>query len=241
MDLELHKEITIRHIQSDINGNCSIPVIADMLQESAEQSAVQLGFGYKDIVTSRQAWVLSRMLINFKKMPRVDDTLTLKTWPKRQEKLFALRDFELCLGDEVIVSAASAWIVINIDTRRPMKPDSIFGDFNASEMRDAIKEVPGKVLVPESFSLSDSRRVRFTDLDINNHMNNSYYFRWILDIFPEDIFRNKIIGSILVNFNNELVFNDDVEIFANDTGNRKWAVWGKKPGQLVFSSEVVWQ
>ncbi len=241
MDLELHKEITVRHIQSDINGNCSIPVIADLLQESAEQSAVDLGFGYNDIVINRQAWVLSRMLIIFHKMPGVDDTFTLKTWPKRQEKLFALRDFELCKGNEIIIRAASAWIVINIDTRRPMKPDSVFGDFSLEKMRDAVKEVPGKALVPENFSLSDSRKVRFTDLDINNHMNNSYYFRWILDIFPENIFRNRQLSSILINFNNELVYNDAVDIFAENMEAGKWAVWGKKSDQLVFSSEVVWQ
>ena len=238
--MELEKNIRIRNYETDLNGNCSLPVIADLFQGAAEEHASELGFGYKDMLSGRNAWVLSRMLIKIDSFPRVDQDIILKTWPKRIHRLFALRDYRLDTETRPLVAATSAWIVINMDTRRPVKPDSALSDFSSYRNMDAIEELPAKIIPPETATLNDRRRVRYTDIDINNHMNNAHYVRWALDIFPENIFKNKKVKSFLINFTSELVFDDEVDLKAAETAPDKWTVWGTIGETMVFASEITW-
>ncbi|MBN1648948.1 MAG: hypothetical protein JW874_13015 [Spirochaetales bacterium] len=247
--MELDTNIRIRNFETDLNGNCSLPVIADLFQGIAEEHAGTLGFGYNDMIAAQQAWVLSRMLIRISTFPGVGESLKLRTWPKGTEKLFALRDYTLSSGKNVLVAATSAWIIINSETRRIVKPEALFSRFTGFITDNAVPELPGKIAVPETHELQDTRKVRYTDIDINNHMNNSRYLRWALDMFPVDVFSRKTVQSFLINYTSELVFGDEVALFASETGEGKWTVWGEKNAggngnnttrPVVFAAEIVW-
>ena len=241
MKLEHKKEIEIRNFETDVNGNCSLPVIFDYFQGIAEEHAASLGFGYDDMLKSKQVWVLSRMMIHINKIPRIGEKLHLSTWPKRTDRLFALRDYEIQSNREILVSSGSAWIIIDMDSRKPIKPDGVFSHFNDLKQYDAVKETPGKVTIPNEFSHKMERTVRFTDIDINKHMNNGHYSRWILDIIPQDVVFNKTTSSFLINYTSELLFGDIVTVKAKQTSDNKWTVWGEKDNKTAFAGKLEWQ
>ena len=76
----------------------------------------------------------------------------------------------------------SIWVLMDMDTRAMILPGKsgveVPGLLRGSEL-----SAP-KSLVPVSLSAEISRQVRYTDLDINGHMNNCRYLDWICDLLP---------------------------------------------------------
>ena len=52
----------------------------DLAQEAAGLHAVELGFGYEDLIKNNTAWILSRVNIKFVDTPIWRDDITLTTW-----------------------------------------------------------------------------------------------------------------------------------------------------------------
>lgn len=76
----------------------------------------------------------------------------------------------------------SIWALMDLDTRAMILPGKsgveVPGLLRGSEL------APPKSLVPASLSAKTHRQVRFTDLDVNGHMNNCRYLDWICDLLP---------------------------------------------------------
>ena len=236
----LEKKIKIRNFETDIKGHCSVPVMADLFQGIAEEHAEMLGLGYKDMSRENMVWVLSRMSINVLEFPPIGKELILETLPIGVDRLFALRDYSMKTEDKTYISATSAWIIINMESRRPLKPDSHIAKLGIDLNKAPNSETPGKIVVPENHSRKSNRSVKYSDLDINNHMNNGQYFRWILDLFSPEIFMHKSVSSATINYNNELFYGDDVELFSGESSPSIWTIWGVAKGRNAFSAQIKW-
>ena len=57
--------------------------------------------------------------------------------------------------------------------------------------------VPGS-LAPKQTDRQAQRTVRFTDLDINGHMNNCRYLDWICDLLPSDFHKDASAAEFTV-------------------------------------------
>jgi acyl-ACP thioesterase len=54
--------------------------------------------------------------------------------------------------------------------------------------------------------------VKYSDMDLNNHVNNAAYARWMLDSYPLDFHRSHRVRSLAINFLGELDGNDSFEM-----------------------------
>ena len=46
-------------------------------------------------------------------------------------------------------------------------------------------------------------KVRYTDIDSNNHVNNTKYIDWAIETLPEDIVNNYVLDEVKVTFEKE--------------------------------------
>ena len=59
----------------------------NMAQEAAGCHAVELGFGYDDLIAKNTAWILSRVRVDFLDTPLWREDMTLTTWHKGLNRL----------------------------------------------------------------------------------------------------------------------------------------------------------
>ena len=52
----------------------------------------------------------------------------------------------------------------------------------------------------EEFKYEESFKVRYTDIDSNNHVNNTKYIDWAIETLPEDIVNNYVFRRSKGNF-----------------------------------------
>lgn len=178
----------VRSYESDRTGTLKPHTLLNYFEEAAQQHATELGFGFEQLKRDQQFWVLSRLEAVVEDSPKWGDGVTLETWPKSVSRLFAIRDFLLYgdgnEGSEPLVRASSAWLLMDAASGRPLRPEKYLpeGPLLRNAEKHALENLPGKLTFPENGEeLLSEVDVQYSDLDVNNHVNNSVYLRWIDD------------------------------------------------------------
>jgi acyl-ACP thioesterase len=126
-------------------------------------------------------WILSRLRLRIQRLPVNGELLTVRTWPSGVERLFALRDFIISDADGAEVAwATSAWLILDTGSKRPVRVQSQFIPPAASRPR-ALAASFEKLPPFEAPDLQQEITVRWSDLDVNRHVNNSRYAEWAVE------------------------------------------------------------
>ncbi|MDD4071565.1 MAG: thioesterase [Desulfobacterales bacterium] len=94
---------------------------------------------------------------------------------------------------------------------RPVRIDPFIDQINPVDIPHVLPEKLDKL--PETGQLDRqlSFRVRYRDIDINQHVNNVSYVEWALESVPHDIKRNRFVSELEINFLGETVFGDYIQ------------------------------
>jgi acyl-ACP thioesterase len=206
-------EYLISSYEVDAGSRLPLYSMTKYLQETAYNHADHLEFGYAQLKEKNLFWVLSRLLIRVDRYPGWGDRIQVRTWPAGIESLFAFRDFRVLDEEGAPIGAAgSAWLVLDAGKRRPQRQDALKEKSPLFPLERALEERPGKI-----HTLSDAEEgppfpVRYSDLDLYNHVNNSKYIQWILDSYPGEMHREFEVALFEINFLSEAKMGDKISI-----------------------------
>ncbi len=201
MSKALHKQdFLVLSNEADIHNRASVYSLSNYLQEAARAHAQQLGWGVELLRGKKQFWVLTRLHVQIIDAPEPGTTISVQTWPKGRDRIFALRDFFIGSNGQTIVRATSSWALLGLPHRRPMGLDEM-GDL-MHERKDihAIEEVPDKLPRPKGEIETFVHEVRYSELDLNGHVNNTRYINWMLDTLPIEFHRAHSVNEIQCNY-----------------------------------------
>lgn len=216
------------------NGKIRFASIGDLFQEIAWRHAESGGFG-KSLMENNQMWALARLDIRTEEMPKWGDEVRLFTAVRGVNKLFAFREF-LMLSEqgEVLVKGMSSWLLLDTESKRPIRPSSVL----PPELFDPnliTPWQPEKIKVDGSLILEQKIQVRFSDLDLNNHVNNTSYIRWAEDILMENGIEMKCLS---MNYLSEAHLQNLVDLTVYKS-EETFFVSGTVEGKPVFLAEGV--
>ncbi len=207
----------VRSYDVDYASHLTIPSLMHYFQEAAWEHAKANHFGYEFMKEQGVAWVLSKVLIRMKEYPVWKDEVVVKTWPKEMRGFLALRDFEVRRNDRLLAEATSVWLIVDMDTKRPKKLSMVDVEPDEFHPVNAIPEKLNKVPVLPSPVLLNEFKVRYSDLDVNAHVNNATYIRWVLDTLPFERFASSQVQELEVNYLGELRGEEDVAVYKSTT------------------------
>lgn len=232
---------TINSFHVDPKGRARLTALANFLQETAYKHAHSLGLGFQHLAQNNSAWVLSRLRIQVSEYPKWDNEITIETWPCGIEKLFARRDFRIMnkRGD-TIGKASTSWLMVNTQTHRPIRiqPDFIKFKTRTDGIFDSSIE---KINVDEELFKLSEHKVKYSDLDIVEHVNNVKFVEWCIDALDPDLIMNKSISDFTINFISEARIGDQVEIHSSHMKDNAILLAGFKTSALKesFIAKVV--
>ncbi len=225
----LNKAIT----SSEVDNKQSYRAFSFMeqTQDIANLHASRIGFGYDDLIKSNSAWVLSRFHARFINPPKWQDSVSLTSWHKGRDGVFSLRDFEMRSADDesLLIAATSSWLIIDLASRRMLRPDAVLGDVGQSTSlkRDAIEEHCGKLRFSCEMQQSLTVKVSYSDIDMNAHTNNAKYTEWSFDALPHEVTLERYIDEYQINFNKETRLGDTVNIFTGQADEHTFCIEGR--------------
>ena len=233
----------INWFDADTGNRATLVSICKFLQESAWRHANHLGFGYRTVQSIDQIWVLIRLLVKMDTYPLWQDKITVKTWPRGVDGLLALRDFTISdENNKQFGAASSQWFILDGVTRKP-KPALIVKDIlPLVTSTPAMEEQPGKIIIRERLEFAHSFKTSFTDLDINQHVNNTRYIEWILHAFPDQSYHDYFIHSLLIEFLAEAHSGEEIELFWNKGVNPSLFKGVRlEDDKTIFRAKMIWK
>jgi acyl-ACP thioesterase len=124
------------------------------------------------------------MGIELTRLPVWDDRITVHTWARGVERSLAMRDFEVldCDGN-VLIRASSGWLVIDLQSRRPVRHHVFPDGVPVIADRLALGRGPRKLSRVVAGERRRLGRAMYGDLDVNGHVGYARYLGWILDSY----------------------------------------------------------
>lgn len=206
-----NEEILVKSYEVDYNKKTKLNSLFNYMQEAAFSHASKLGAGYEDLTDQGFIWVLSRVKIKVIRYPKWGEKIALETWPKGTNKLFALRDFIFRdENNEDIVVATTAWLVLDSKSMRPQKVQALLTALPDNDGRYAMNDELVKLENWNTFEFETRRTAAYSDIDVNQHVNNAKYVEWILDCFSEEFSSNKNLKTLQLNYISQTKLGDKI-------------------------------
>ena len=206
----------------------------DYFQEAAISHAESLGVGREALKSSGQMWALSRMSVLLEKRPLWKERVCVQSWPRGSEKLFALRDYTIALGDDPnpVIRGRSAWLILDLEKRRPLRYQGLYEHIPLNEGINALTGIPASLETHDSLQLASERKACYSDIDYFSHVNNTRYVQWIQDAVEMDVLEQAGSIRLDINYLREVKPGEVIQIW---TMPRVFPV-SPKPGPLEQSA-----
>ncbi len=198
--MRYRNDFIVHSYETNRFGYASLSSIFNFLIEIAWEHAQKLEWGFDALKKDNYYWVLSRVYIQIDKYPKWQDKITIETWTTGMEGIYALREFAIADADNnIIVRASSAWLILDMESKRIIRPDSLTPDFQKFA-EDKKCHYPAKIKINSPNNNLIYAPVEFTDLDVNQHFNSVKYVERALNSFGIELFNQKEISEIEVNY-----------------------------------------
>ena len=214
------QEWEVNFMQCTPNGDLRYTELCNMLQLTAAAHSESGGFSFVDMQQFDQAWVLSRMRLEIRKLPKWKDKITIKTWINSLENLRSVRALEVAIDGEKYIGAETFWAVFNTITRRP-EGMALSHDHCEKYPNVRATLLPfSKIEIDGDQEMIFERKVVVSDLDIVNHVNNVKYLEWCMDLVDADLIMKHKIVDLDMNFLKELSLKDAVCIHQSQVDDK---------------------
>ncbi|PID28076.1 MAG: acyl-[acyl-carrier-protein] thioesterase [Candidatus Cloacimonadota bacterium] len=202
----------INSINIGSNRKLTLYSLMGILQDIASRHAFYLGYGYEDMKKLSLFWVLTAQKIKIYDWASWHQKLRVETWTTPIRKFYAFREYQFYIEDRVVGECSTKWLILDGKTRKPVRAEYINkdipyrDDFNLDFSTE-------KLVLPDDMSFVREYSVYNSDLDMNGHVNNTKYCKWVLNSLPFHCFTEKIIKEFDIQFLNETFLGDKVELF----------------------------
>lgn len=232
---------TIDAYLSDFRGKATLPMLGGFMLQAATRHAEERGFGYSCMVSKQRVWVLTRMNIQLMEYPTNDTTIKLHTWVSDVNKLFTERCFAFEEADgNYFGYARSLWASIDIETRRPTNVLELDGLTNFKSDKECPIDVAGKLPLPKDGDIAMSFDVKYSDIDINKHLNSMKYIEHFVDIFPLELYQEKEIKRFEINYIAEGHYGANIDVMRQKIADDAYSLEMKDDEKTICSARVTW-
>lgn len=200
----------------DFQFRVTMASLGDILLTTAGFNADDNGFGLRRLHEMDCAWVLSRMAIEMKRFPDQYETIHVETWIEDVGRANTTRNFSIRdEKNEIIGNACTIWVMFDMKTRRAKDLQTLEGIHEFANGEVGLIEKPIKLGSVEGEDY-DGFKVKYSDIDINGHVNSIRYIQWISDCFSLDCYRKCSVKRFEINYMNEMLFDDYVDIVGHE-------------------------
>lgn len=204
MGLTYQMKMKIPFDMADMNGHIKLPdVILLSLQVSGMQS-IELGVSDKAILEEYNlVWIIVEYDIEVVRLPRFAEEITIETEALSYNRLFCYRRFTIYNeAEQELIHMMATFVLMDRDSRKVhvVEPEIVApyqSDFDKKLIR-------GPKYESLEEPISKDYHVRFYDLDMNGHVNNSKYLDWIFEVMGADFLTHYIPKKINLKYVKEV-------------------------------------
>ena len=238
------QEFQLRDAAVDCFGRLKLSTLLAYVQEVAGIHAASMGADYDTLARKNLFWAILRTRVQITRLPRNGETIRLETWPLPTTRVAYPRSV-VAYDDQgkELFRAISLWCLMDRNTRSMILPGKtdvvVSGTLRGNELA-----VPGALAI-KGLANTASRRVLFSDLDRNGHMNNTRYMEWINDLLPSSFHQSHTPTEVTIFYHSEAKESEmlDIHYEMKEDGILQVDAWRQTPSnsslhQRVFAAQI---
>ena len=172
----------------DVNNQAKASYLLQLMQEMATDHLESLQEGRDALLEQGYIFVLSKVILQLQRPIVSHEALELVTHPHQPVGAQFLRNVDFYAAGELVAQGQAAWLLVDKDTHKIQRPTAWKNPM--VQLAPPIAQQPVLQKFPKlDLPVEDTqvRRVRFTDLDCNGHVNNCVYGDMVWDLLPSEM------------------------------------------------------
>ncbi len=175
-------------------------LLFNLMQEAAVNHTDAAGNGWEYLHEKQMFWALSRMDVEILRLPQWHEKVKITTWGKKHNFLVQPRDHQIeTLDGEVLVRATSNWVILDFEGK-PQMLDQYESILKNNHERHAIESPASRIRQAVVEENPTFKPVVYSNIDMNNHANNSAYVTWVIDSFDNDFHQRHELAFLTINY-----------------------------------------
>ena len=181
------------------------------------------------------AFLVGKQALKFDRVPQRAEKLTLLTRAEASrrgsvKRITTVTDAE---GKQVAM-VDCRWIVVSLAENRILREPGWTVDGFWNETVEG--ELPLQLhKCREGLTSAGEWTVRYSQCDLNGHLNNAFYLDLVCDALPLEVVRKGPVTFVSINYHREVPMGETVEVFYAPSAEG-WYIIGKHNGQTSFES-----
>ena len=231
------KEYTLRAGDFDKYNRIKPSAVLELFQDAAGQHAEEIGVGYEPMKNRSYMWVLLKVKLKIVSNPKSYQNVIIKTWPLAPNRVSYRREFRMeDENGEYLIGGSSEWVVVHSERRRLVADPNLY-PFTEGFLTDVIFE--GKLDRVDDFETNEIPRIvnaGFSEIDVNNHVNNTKYANYIMDaVLPDE---KDVLSVFQIEYKKEVLEGTQLKIYHSKDNNEVVAKGLNEDGDIMFACKM---
>jgi acyl-CoA thioesterase FadM len=157
------------------------------------------------------AFLLSRIAIRIYQPLYAEDEIRVETWVCESRGLSFVRCFRVLRGGEVTAEAYSVWALMDLHAKKLLPATAV--PYQIEPELPLGPALSARVRFPSVSQMEcvGHRRIVYSDIDYNGHMNNTKYPNMLCDFTPG--IRSKEVVGITLSFLHEAAYDHELAVY----------------------------
>ncbi|MDO5479174.1 MAG: thioesterase [Clostridia bacterium] len=189
-----------------------------LCQRAAGDDLDKVGGSFETLVSHGLTFVITKMEITYFADIKTYDEIEIITYPRGVKGPSFIRDYDILKNGERVAYASSHWVLIDIEKRKFCRPSSLSSVCEIIPDMDNLYEMEMRKIHPDLSEMekADERKVYYSNIDRNNHMNNTFYPDILFDYLPDSYLDTLKGKTITVQYSSEILCGEHFTVYKKE-------------------------
>lgn len=232
------EQFKVNDCDGDWNRNLMPAAFLRMAQQIATDHCSLLGMDEKFYAREKAAFLLASITMEFQRIPKVGEILTITTYPEcmkraRYKRVTIARDEQ---GKQVAI-ADSSWILVDTESKRILRhaPEEFQKLPFAQTVDYALED---KMSAPENLEECGVIKAVYSQCDQNKHLNNTHYADAAVDLIPLECLKSHSVHKLMIRYHNELPAGEKASAMRGKIDENQWYIKAEREGKCCFEAKL---
>lgn len=213
--IKYNKTIKIPYYDTDKNHKLSPVTLLKYLGEISIIHNSMLA-DINEMKSLNFGWMLNRWRVKVDKYPKGGEAIRIESWISGFEKFYANREFIIYDEENLEIGKATAvWIFIDMNRMRPIRITDEYYNLSNTLDNKIFKDFQRFPLNMEIDRNMDFN-VRRSDIDSNEHVNNTKYLEWMIESVPEEVYDTCSLMEFEIQYKKEIKYPKEILVGAKE-------------------------
>ena len=193
---------------------------------------------YNELLKQGKAYILSAIRVEMYYPVFAYEDITVRSWACPSKGVSFVRSYEMERDGEIVCEAVSSWALVSVKDKKLIRVDDV--DTSGYYTDEAIKtEHPVRIRIPSALpmTLMGEYTVKYSDIDINGHVNNTNYADILCDFIPD--IEQLRIKSVGMNFVSDTAKDDEIKIYMSKIDGKFYFRTVRPDGKTNIEAEII--